>query len=85
MIVLLRSGHDVKAPCHVFTLRAVCDSPVGTHGPCVFLLGIKVIPASRYQIPPPVFLCVMQGETIPSQTHQFRCQSHLQADQTGSR
>lgn len=85
MIVLLRSGHDEKAHCYVFTLRAVCDSPMGAHGTGVFLLGIKVIPASRYQIPPPVFLCVMQGETIPSQAHQFRCQSHLQADQTGSR
>lgn len=54
--------------------------PVWAHGPRIFLLRYQVVPAPRYQVAPPMFLCVMQGETIPRQTHQLRSHSHLQTE-----
>lgn len=45
----------------------------------------QVVPPPRYQVAPAVFLCVMKRESVPRQTHQLGSDSHLQADEAGSR
>jgi len=65
--------------------NCVFPVPVWTHRPGTFLLRYQVIPASRNQVAPPMLLCVMQGETVPRQTHQLGSYSHLQTDEVGSR
>lgn len=50
-----------------------------------FLWIHQVVPAARYQVAPAVLLCVMQRESVPRQTHQLGSDSHLQADEAGSR
>ena len=45
----------------------------------------QVVPPPGYQVAPAMLLRVVQGEAVPGQCHELRCDPHLEAEETGAR